>query len=156
MLVKIYMHVTIKSVHPMEGVGLYVLATEIGEKEVTLNGEVAFRENPSDKEYEMACERLASLITTKAAVNRLTEKCDALEVYTDSTYVAAGFQMGWIENWKSNGWKNARGETVAYAEHWKEIDEKLSSLKVKPVMHVLEHHPFKKWLESEAKKYERD
>lgn len=152
MLVKMYMHVTIKSMHPMEGVGLYVLATEIGEKEVTLNGKVSFRENPSEDEYEMACEKLANLITTKAAVNRLTEKCDALEIYTDCTYLAAGFSMGWLDRWKQNGWVTAHGEPVSYEAEWKSIDEKLTSLNVRPVMHVLEHHPFKNWLEREAQK----
>ena len=152
MLVKIYVFTTIKSIRPAEGMGKYVMTTEANGKEVTLTGEISFKENPSEKwDHEMASNKVANLIVTQSAIARLTNKCDALEVYTDCDWVAAAFNAGWLENWKNNDWLNALGNPVASAEEWKAVDAKLTELSIKPVIHLKEPHPFRKWFEMEEK-----
>lgn len=173
MLVKIYTMNTIKSVRPAEGLGLYVLATEVSGKEVTLSGAILFK-NETEKEEEKkppvrenslfcgvvdkkisktASAKVADLIVTLSAIERLTNNCDALEIYTDSSYIAAGWECGWLDKWKNGGWKNNRGESVAHSGYWKEIDARLVSLNVRPVLHIMEHHPWSSWFENEEKLY---
>jgi len=43
-------------------------------------------------------------------------------IYTDSTYVKQGI-TAWIDNWKRNGWKTAKGQTVKNKDLWKELDQ---------------------------------
>lgn len=152
MLVKIYTYSTIKSIRPTEGVGLYILATEIGDSEATLQGQVRFREDPEEKwEYEKASDKLSQLITALEAVKRLNMKCDALEIYTDSSYLVAGWDAGWIDKWKNNGWKDVHGKEIAHSKLWQGIDEKLTEINAKPLFHLMERHPWTGWFEREGK-----
>lgn len=59
----------------------------------------------------------AELIVLNEALKRICGKCSII-IHTDSKYVAAGFRQGWIEKWKMNGWRNARGEPVANSAEW--------------------------------------
>lgn len=43
-------------------------------------------------------------------------------IHSDSAYVVNGVESGWIENWKNNGWKNAKGYPVKNKELWVRID----------------------------------
>ena len=150
MLVKIYTYSNIKSIRPKEGVGLYILCAEIGGREATLQGEVRFRENPQGKaQYQKATANVSELIVNLSAIERFTNKCDSLEIYTDSSWFAAGWDAGWLDKWKNNGWKNNKGEPVAHMEEWQAIDKKLTELNIRPVFHLMEHHPYKKWFEHE-------
>lgn len=57
---------------------------------------------------------------------------DALEhpsivtVYSDSKYVCDAINNGWITNWKKNGWKTAKKESVKNQELWIKLDELVS------------------------------
>jgi len=46
----------------------------------------------------------------------LKRTCD-IDLYTDSKYVIQGIN-GWIENWKTNGWKTAAKKPVKNADLW--------------------------------------
>ena len=55
------------------------------------------------------------------ALNELKRPC-SVELYTDSQYVRGGV-TGWIENWKSNGWKTANRKPVKNEDLWRFLDE---------------------------------
>ena len=55
------------------------------------------------------------------ALRCLKEPCK-VELYSDSAYLVNGFNRGWLENWKRNGWINARKDEVKNMELWKELD----------------------------------
>ena len=60
---------------------------------------------------------LTALIEAYKALNR---PC-MVTVYTDSDYIVASFQNGWVDSWMRHGWKNAKGRTVRNVELWKEL-----------------------------------
>ena len=45
-----------------------------------------------------------------------------VEVWTDSKYVQQAFTLGWLENWKRNGWVNAKRKPVENQDLWRELD----------------------------------
>ena len=47
-------------------------------------------------------------------------------IYTDSSYVANAYNKKWINNWKKNGWKNSKKETVKNKELWERLDSMVS------------------------------
>ena len=54
------------------------------------------------------------------ALAALTRACE-IDLYTDSQYVRGGV-TGWLENWKSNGWKTADRKPVKNEDLWRELD----------------------------------
>lgn len=54
------------------------------------------------------------------ALEALRRPC-RVDLYTDSVYVRDGISS-WIDNWKRNGWRNARKKPVANAELWQRLD----------------------------------
>ena len=53
---------------------------------------------------------------------RLTRRCAAVTVITDSTYVRGGV-TGWLIGWKRNGWRTTAGRSVENQALWMELDE---------------------------------
>ena len=50
-------------------------------------------------------------------LNQIKEPCN-VTVYTDSAYTMNAFDLGWIENWEKNNWKNANKKPVKNLELW--------------------------------------
>lgn len=44
-----------------------------------------------------------------------------VNIYTDSQYVQKAFTDGWIEKWKRNGFKTAKGEPVKNEGLWRQL-----------------------------------
>ena len=44
-----------------------------------------------------------------------------VDLYTDSQYVRGGV-MGWIKNWKRNGWRTADKKPVKNVDLWQRLD----------------------------------
>lgn len=44
-------------------------------------------------------------------------------VFSDSAYLVNAFNDGWIQNWQSNGWKNAEKKDVINQDLWLELIE---------------------------------
>ena len=55
------------------------------------------------------------------ALNALKEPCK-VSLTTDSQYVKGGI-TGWINGWKSNGWKTANKKPVKNSDLWQALDE---------------------------------
>lgn len=56
------------------------------------------------------------------ALEMLKEPC-IVELYSDSAYVVNAINLGWLENWKLNGWKGSDKKPVKNIEYWKRLDE---------------------------------
>ncbi len=92
------------------GAGGWAAILRYGENEKALSG---FEKDTTNNKMEL-----------KAAIEGLKclkESC-AVELYSDSAYLVNGFQKGWIEKWKKNGWKNSGKEEVKNKELWTELD----------------------------------
>lgn len=87
-----------------------------------------------DKEMEgefRACGREESttnnIMEMKAMINGLKTITDfygdnvEVTVYSDSAYVLNCRAQRWYENWRKNGWKNAKREKVKNRELWEEL-----------------------------------
>jgi ribonuclease HI len=55
------------------------------------------------------------------ALRCLKASCE-VELYSDSAYLVNGFDKGWLEGWKANGWKNSSKDDVKNIDLWKELD----------------------------------
>ena len=61
------------------------------------------------------------LLAVINAFKALKKEEQKIEVFTDSSYVANCFNDKWYENWRKNGWKNAKKEPVENRELWEEL-----------------------------------
>lgn len=46
-----------------------------------------------------------------------------VRLYSDSAYLINAFNLGWIDNWQKNGWRNSRGDPVSNSDLWKALIE---------------------------------
>lgn len=81
-----------------------------GEHEKEISG---FEEDTTNNRMELK----AAIEALKA----LKEPC-MVELYSDSAYLVNGFNLGWLNSWKANGWVNASKNEVKNADLWKELD----------------------------------
>ena len=51
------------------------------------------------------------------ALRALKEPCK-VELYSDSAYVCNAFLLGWLDSWKSNGWRGADKKPVKNQDLW--------------------------------------
>ena len=68
-------------------------------------------------------------------LSALKMKCK-VRLYSDSAYLVNAFNLYWIDNWRSNGWKNSSKSTVSNVDLWQRLDElnnqhKIEWIKVK-------------------------
>jgi ribonuclease HI len=61
------------------------------------------------------------LMAAISALEALTRECP-VDLFTDSNYVRSGI-MGWVANWKRNGWRTADKKPVKNVELWQRLDE---------------------------------
>jgi ribonuclease HI len=54
------------------------------------------------------------------AIKALKYPCE-LTIYVDSLYVKRGITE-WIDGWRKRNWRNAKGDPIANAELWQELD----------------------------------
>ncbi len=59
-----------------------------------------------------------------AAIGALSalEEGTSVALYTDSQYMKNAFTKRWLQNWKRNGWKTAKGTDVLNKDLWLELD----------------------------------
>lgn len=92
------------------GEGGWAAILKFGEHEREISG---YEENTTNNRMEM-----------KAAIEALKclkEACE-VELYSDSAYLINGFNQGWVQKWKSNGWTGSDREEIKNIEMWKELD----------------------------------
>lgn len=63
------------------------------------------------------------------ALRALKESCQ-VTVYSDSAYVVNCFKQKWHVNWKKNGWRNSKGDTVQNRDLWEALLEEMDRHRV--------------------------
>ena len=58
------------------------------------------------------------------ALKKLKKPCK-VQLYSDSAYVVNALTLGWLENWKANGWRGSDKKPVKNIELWEELDKLL-------------------------------
>lgn len=139
-MVNIYTHTDIRGLKKKDGNAWYIIETE------TSKGPA----NVGDKIHlEQCTEKQAELTALLAAVRRIRGECE-IHIYTDSSFVAAGWTVGWIEGWKEKDWKTRKGEPVAHCEIWQELEQLTSAHEL--IFHVKEHHSYSEWFNFENRR----
>lgn len=59
------------------------------------------------------------------ALELLKKPC-TVDLYSDSAYVVNALNLGWLENWKANGWKGSDKKSVKNIELWQALDNLLA------------------------------
>ncbi len=138
--VNIYTYTNIKGPGKKSGAFIYILETETVKGPVTLTKAELIKD---------ATEHQAELKVLIEALKRLNRLCN-LSIYTDSAYLAAAFNQGWLENWIKNDWKNSKGDPVANMSEWQETLNLLGLNTFE--FHVKKEHSYYKWMRAEAEK----
>ena len=66
---------------------------------------------------------LTAVIEALIALGREADGAAAsnVTVRSDSQYVINAFNRNWLENWRQNGWQNAKGQPVANMDLWRKL-----------------------------------
>ena len=109
--VRIYTQTNIRGLKPQNGAAGYVL-------EMDINGKVKNRSHFAV--IRMSTVHRAELKVLIEALKKISETDEEYQliIYTESSYVAAGFVNGWIEQWAKNRWQTTRKQPVANKEEW--------------------------------------
>lgn len=65
------------------------------------------------------------LLAILYALQRITKPC-VITIHSGHGYFKTAFMCHWLEKWKENDWKNAKGKPVEHQVIWKAIDKELS------------------------------
>lgn len=138
--VNVYTETSIKSLKPQDGAIGYVLEMKTERGPATLTNVLKIQ-NATANQSE-----LKALIE---ALKRLKKQCN-LTIFTESSYVAAGYEEGWVVNWIRNGWKTAKGKEVSNREEWEKLSELLS--KHHYSFRSKQENEYREWLRREVMK----
>ena len=140
MTVSIYIYTDIKGPRRKDGTAMYVLEAVHEDKTVTRTGMIHL-ENATATEAELRALRTAS--------ERFTKSC-SVQIFTKCGGIFAAYKNGWLNRWRENGWKNAKGEPVAHTEDWQAIDRILGD---RVEVHLDEEHTYRSWMEAEVRRW---
>lgn len=138
--VNIYTQTTFKGMRSQDGATGFVLELKGRKEPVTLSKiRILLNLTPNEAELHVLIE----------ALRRMTKKCE-LTIYTNSNHVAVCYKSGWVETWKKNGWKSAKGRDISHARLWQELDRLLEGHEF--VFECGAHHEYRRWLADEVNK----
>lgn len=63
------------------------------------------------------------LLAAIEALKSLKKPGCSVTLYSDSAYLVNAMTKGWLENWRSKGWKNSKGKPVANVRLWELLVE---------------------------------
>ncbi|MCM1192916.1 MAG: hypothetical protein NC123_15590 [Butyrivibrio sp.] len=138
--VNIYTYTDVRGVNLGNGAAWYILETETRKGPATAGKKL---------QLEQVTENQAELTVLLEAARRIRLGCE-LHIYTESTFVAAGWTMNWISGWKRNDWKTRKGKPVAFSEMWQELDQITGCRHTE--IHIKEYHAYSKWFKFEAER----
>lgn len=72
--------------------------------------------------YRLTTNNRMELRAAMAGLAALKKNC-RVQIYSDSKYVVDANTKKWIEGWKKKGWKRGKGEKLANADLWQELDK---------------------------------
>ena len=89
--------------------------------------------NGIEKEYsgyaESTTNNRMELTAVIMGIKMLKEPVE-LNIYSDSAYTVNAFQLGWIDSWILNGWRNANKKPVQNIDLWQELLELIKPHKI--------------------------
>jgi ribonuclease HI len=141
--VNLYLESTIRSPQASDGIIGFVIEVPITEEESATKSQ--FYRVTANKNQ-------AQLMILNIALSHLKKMPFALSIYADFGYLESAFSQGWIDQWKKNGWKNAKNEPVGNAAMWQEALILLNGNKV-----LFDHETkdkYRNWMLSEMKRME--
>jgi len=75
--------------------------------------------------FESTTNNRMELLGCIKGLEALKEPC-VVTVVSDSKYLCDAIKQGWLESWKSRGWKKADKKPVLNQELWERLDKMLS------------------------------
>lgn len=60
-----------------------------------------------------------------ASLHVLKRPC-MLVIHTDADYLISAYQNNWIQRWKENGWKTAKGADIKNKELWQQLSGEMA------------------------------
>ncbi|RDI95934.1 ribonuclease HI [Meiothermus sp. QL-1] len=69
------------------------------------------------------------LLAVISGLKALKEPC-RVDVFTDSRYLQGAFAKGWLENWRTNGWRRADRRPVENQDLWQALLQALGTHQV--------------------------
>jgi ribonuclease HI len=72
--------------------------------------------------FESTTNNRMELLGAIAGLEALKEPC-RVNIVSDSKYLCDAINQGWLENWKSRGWKKADKKPVLNPELWQRLDK---------------------------------
>lgn len=140
--VNLYLESTIRSPQASDGIIGFVI-------EVPTKGEPATK---SQFYRVTANKNQAQLMILNIALSHLKKMSFALSIYADFGYLESAFSQGWIDQWKKNGWKNAKNEPVGNAAMWQEALMLLNGNEIS--FHGRTKDKYRNWMLSDMKRME--
>ena len=92
----------------------------------------------------------SELYVLKSALSRINTMCE-LDIYTESEYVAAGFEK-WLAMWKESSWQTKAGKEVSNRKEWEELEAMVQQYGHNLTFHTKEHHSYREWLKNNVEK----
>ena len=80
--------------------------------------------DPEAAEYDDATESSLVLYAIRDAIARMNYAC-RIVIHTECNYVAAALNQHWPEEWRRNGWRNAKEKEIKNAVLWSMLLEDL-------------------------------
>lgn len=136
--VDIYIDTSIKGPRRRDGTCLYILAFQAA------NGKTADRGRRIQRAD--ATENQLTLLGLEAALRHLKEPC-RLILHLECTYVASALQHRWFDEWRHNGWMNAKNKVVSNADTWQAIEYLLNAHVFEVVLK--QPHTYRDWMRRE-------
>jgi len=96
---------------PNPGPGGYGVVLKYGRQRKELSG--GFRLTTNNR---------MELLAAIAGLEALKEPCQ-VRLYSDSEYLVKAMTLGWVERWKSKGWKRTKKEKAANPDLWERLLE---------------------------------
>lgn len=146
MKVNIYIETSTCAPRALRASGMYLLeALEDDGKPVMIKGEPYVSYECID--YEHTNSNIMTLKLLELALKRMN-KPTVLQVFTKCEAVFWTLKNRWLDQWKENGWKNAKGLQVKYEDNWRSIAELLD---IHEWSVSREYHEWETWMKNELK-----
>lgn len=96
---------------------------------VVLNRENEIVESFSGGKKETTNNEMELTAFLNALKIALESKEDEITIITDSAYIYNAVTQGWLESWKTRGWKRPKNKELAHKEMWIKVDYYISMIK---------------------------
>lgn len=139
--INIYLATSARSPKVAHAAAGYILEYHTAKGPATLRGFETYEDTTKNK---------VELQILIAALRRIREKGLHLIIYIDSAYVSGTIGQGWVQQWKDQGWKTARGEPVKNAAEWEELEKLAAGQDLE--FKIGESHQYREWMDWEISK----